>query len=304
MVQAVLSNHLRIATCPEPWVQLVRSAFSSRDLIRARFGWGWSLDALAGCKPEASLLQEIERRISELADQLYSGLSDGNTTYFLDKTPRYYFILEELYERYPESRFVILKRDLISVLASIKKTWLADRPIAALDAYSFDLIDGPLLLEQFIKEREGSPRVKIMNYEDIVKSPIEGFGSLFAWLDLDFEEGLLNYGDNRSFRGSLGDPNCSTMSGVRLQQGSGSGDIDELFTSRTWRRFAKGYVREVGRWNLDPEWGDCWGQGRFSTGFEAFQARHFLRKHDTPPSLRQGAYLLLDALLRKKSDLR
>jgi len=304
MVQAVLSNHLRISTCPEPWVQLIRAAFSRPDLIRARFGWGWSLDALAGCNPEAGLQQEVEKLISDKADQLYSDLSDDNTAYFLDKTPRYYFILEELYQRYPEARFVILKRDLISVLASIKKTWLAGRSIEALDAYSYDLIEGPLLLDQFIKERGGSPRVKVLTYEDMVKAPNEGFGSLFDWLDLDFKEELLDYGDNRSFRGSLGDPNCPKMSGVRQQQEAGKRNIDDLFTSRKWRRFAEGYVREVGRSNLDPEWEKRWGRGRFSVGFEAFLARHFLRKHDTPPSLRQSAFLLLDALCRKKKDPR
>jgi hypothetical protein len=299
MVQAVLSNHPRIATCPEPWVQLFRSSFSRQDLVRARFGWDWALGALAGCNPQKNLLSEIEKHISDVADQLYRGLSNEDTAYFLDKTPRYHLILDELYERYPHARFIILRRDLISVLSSIRKTWLSDRCFSALDAYAVDLIEGPRLLDQFINVRGSSERVCVIEYQDMVEDPSNGFGSLFEWLGLEFDEQLLDYGSNEKYWGSLGDPNCRGMSSVRKQGTRTAIKLESLFPGSEWRSFAKGYVRAVRSWGGDPEFEARWGRGRRSITFDSFLARHYCRYYEAPPTVRQSAAILLEAMAKK-----
>jgi len=43
--------------------------------------------------------------------------------FFLDKTPRYYFIIPELKNVFPEAKFIILLRNPLAVLSSILNTW-------------------------------------------------------------------------------------------------------------------------------------------------------------------------------------
>ena len=55
---------------------------------------------------------------------LYSRALEGsNKSHFLDKTPRYYFIIPELHRVFPEARYIILLRNPLAVLASILDSW-------------------------------------------------------------------------------------------------------------------------------------------------------------------------------------
>ena len=59
--------------------------------------------------------------------------------YFLDKTPRYYWIIPELQRVFPRATFIILLRNPLAVLCSIINTWAKDNWFA-LYRYRHDLL--------------------------------------------------------------------------------------------------------------------------------------------------------------------
>ncbi|MFC7338085.1 sulfotransferase family protein [Haloferula chungangensis] len=299
MVQAVLSNHQNIATCPEPWIQLIRMSFMNNDLVRASYSWPLALQAMSECCGDYDLLSDIREKIGQSADQLYKGNSDESTEFFLDKTPRYYLILEELYNAYPDARFIILRRDLISVLASIYKTWLLRKPFSKLDEYSYDLIEGPSMIAAFCGKHGDDPRVRVIDYEHVVRKPHEVFRSIFQWLNLPFEESLLEYSSNKSFRGKFGDPNCNNNANVKPKELASYRSLNELFPAGKWLSFSKGYLRQVRKWNYEGTISGEWNNGRFSNTYTAYVARHYLRLGSSEPSMRQLISLLLNKLRSK-----
>ena len=65
-------------------------------------------------------LDEFKKDIQKLSLKLYNyNQLDKGQLYFLDKTPRYYHIIQELKDLFPESKFVILVRNPVSVFSSI-----------------------------------------------------------------------------------------------------------------------------------------------------------------------------------------
>ena len=66
--------------------------------------------------------------------------------YFLDKTPRYYHIIPELYSIFPNAKFIILFRHPIAVLSSVLKTWFENRVDKILAPNVVDLVKGPVCL--------------------------------------------------------------------------------------------------------------------------------------------------------------
>jgi len=74
---------------------------------------------------------------------LYGQALDGTeATTFLDKTPRYYYILPEIHEAFPEAHIIVLFRNPLAVLASILTTWVEDDWLS-LHRYRDDLLEAP-----------------------------------------------------------------------------------------------------------------------------------------------------------------
>ena len=60
----------------------------------------------------------IDKRIAEFSMSIYSAYACNSERYFLDKTPRYYHILNDLIRIFPNAKFIILTRNPISIFAS------------------------------------------------------------------------------------------------------------------------------------------------------------------------------------------
>ena len=56
----------------------------------------------------------------------YASDSDSDSIYFLDKTPRYYLILKELEQVFPDAKFIFLFRNPVQIYASMLSTWGKD----------------------------------------------------------------------------------------------------------------------------------------------------------------------------------
>jgi Sulfotransferase family len=188
LVQRVLASHPEVATAPEPWL-LLPQLFSFRE----RGSW-----ALYGHVPASRAIREFAARlpngdadyVSELRRfilALYAKASPGKERYFVDKTPRYHLIAEELRVIFPEARWIFLWRNPLAVAASMITTWGRDRWRP--ERWRLDLVEGPRnLVEAYERHPDEACAVR---YEDLVEDPEVAWPRLFAHLDLEFDPSSL-----------------------------------------------------------------------------------------------------------------
>lgn len=206
LLQKMLMRHDAIESCSEPWSLLpYLSTFQSSDLLDIRTAYGQELTALALDDFCASLPQGRETYRSHLHDfmiDLYGEVVGPDVTYFLDKTPRYFYIADDALDLFPEAKAILLTRQPLSVASSIVQTWGNGR--WNLFFHENDLYDGPRKLAALRKDR--GDRLLVVSYENLVTNPERTIREVFAHLDLPMvAEALTDFGGAR-LEGTMGDP--------------------------------------------------------------------------------------------------
>jgi hypothetical protein len=140
--------------------------------------------------------------LREMALKLYRGVSPDGTRYFLDKTPRYHLIVDEILAAFPEAKFIFLWRNPLAVAASMIETWAGGR--WNLYRHKVDLFDG---LENLVAACEANAdRVCAVRYEDLVADPETSWRKVFDYLDLNFDGSTLENFGKVELKGRKGDP--------------------------------------------------------------------------------------------------
>ncbi|HZC84626.1 MAG TPA: sulfotransferase, partial [Rubrobacter sp.] len=188
LAQRILAAHGGIATTPEPWILLpylytlrdngIYAEYNHRSLILAIEDF---YEMLPGGR------EDYIAEIREFALRLYDKASPDGTRYFLDKTPRYHLVSDEIVAMFPEGKHLFLWRNPLSVVASVMETW-GD---AKWNLYRFkvDLFDGvENLVSTYERHRN---RIHAMRYEEIVTKPEEAWGEVFRYLEMPFDRSAL-----------------------------------------------------------------------------------------------------------------
>lgn len=115
----LLQRHPDIMSPPEPWLILALEAFGAVD---HRHPAG---SALVGAAT-SEFLDRIDRTLVSraLADAAYGQyLAAAGKRMFIDKTPRYWMVLDFLDSLYPEAPRILIMRNPYAIAASLKSTW-------------------------------------------------------------------------------------------------------------------------------------------------------------------------------------
>jgi len=208
LLQRILGGHPEIHTTAEPWIMLHPLYALKNNGLFAEFD-----SNLAGQGLEDFLMQFPEgsglyiRALREMASVLYNRMTElSGRTYFLDKTPRYYYIIPELYHVFPKAKFIFLFRNPMAVMSSTLSTWFENRPQNLKNSLNYhDLTKGPHYLVEGIKilGKVGS----IVHYEELVKNPNQVIYDLCDRIGIPFNEHMLEYGKHQVPRGRFGDAN-------------------------------------------------------------------------------------------------
>ncbi len=188
LVQRVLAAHEQVATTPEPWV-LLPQVYAMRE--RGMYAEYVQVSSARAIREFAERLpngeEDYEAELREFVQRLYAR-AGGPATYFLDKTPRYHFIVEDLFRLFPDARFVFLWRNPLAVAASIVETWGRGR--WSVGRWRMDLYDGVQhLVEGYSGHRDQAHAVR---YEDLVTEPERHWPPLFEYLGLPFDPAVLS----------------------------------------------------------------------------------------------------------------
>ncbi|MCW8828152.1 MAG: sulfotransferase [Gammaproteobacteria bacterium] len=205
LLQRVLITHNDIAGHGEPWVLLpLIYSLRKKNGIRAEYSQDASFTYLSDLW---SSLDEsggdIDSLIRSFVEQVYSKLA-SDKKYFLDKTPRYYLILDELIDVFPEGKFIVLYRNPVSVLSSIiASKQMCGNSIAEIHKYLIDLNKGVVALGALPGRL--LDKSFILKYEDLVNDPLSSIQNICRYLEIDVKHNMVDGWKDSSYNGRAGD---------------------------------------------------------------------------------------------------
>ena len=202
LAQRVLGAHGAISTSAEPWLLLPHAYALRESGIATEYTQPVAARAIRefiGGLPGGE--DDYWRSLRAFVLDLYTKAADPGTTYFLDKTPRYHFILPEIDRLFPDARLIFLWRNPLAVVASICETWTRGR--WTVDRWKADL-DGLISLVDAFGDI--GDRALGINYEALVGDPLGTWPSVFSYLGLPFEPDVLTSFADVALSGSMGDP--------------------------------------------------------------------------------------------------
>ncbi len=249
LLQALLSNNDKVGTVSEPWLLLPFLGFNNTDLSKASYNSNLALSGINDFKSKIGSIG-FDKDLSQFLLNQYAKVLKANETMVLDKTPRYYEILNEIIEYFPNCKIIILKRNPFAVLQSIIKTWNV-KDINGLLDYKRDVLYAPFMLHEFAQKHKGNSNVRVVHYEDLVVDPELHIKTIYNWLSVEFNANVLQYAKNTKYKGGMGDP-----SGINKDKKPNVNSID------TWMHFSK-----------DKYWGE------FLNGYYKFLSPNFLNEY-------------------------
>lgn len=204
LLQKLISNNNQVETVSEPWLLLPLLSIYKPSLIKAEYNYDVACHGLFDYLGKNNSKEELKVLLRELLLKLYKVSDPGN--YFLDKTPRYYEMIPEIYNLFPGARYVVLKRNPFACLQSMIATWSkGELDYLKFRAYYRDFLVAPFLIQEFCENYGDKKNVITVKYEDIVLKPKENITELYAWLGLSFNETVLQVGNNEKVKGLFGD---------------------------------------------------------------------------------------------------
>ncbi len=189
LLQRVLMKHPDIASAVEPWL-LLPLVYSTRESgVIAEYSH------TAACFANNDFIKNLPNGDADYKDELrgfitslYEKKCKESEHYFLDKTPRYYLIIPEIAELFPNAKFIFLFRNLVQVFSSILETW-GNSSFNTLHRYDIDLKVGPKLLSEGYELLKG--RSYKMKYEEFVQNPEICLKEVCEYLDISEVESMI-----------------------------------------------------------------------------------------------------------------
>ena len=147
-------------------------------------------------------IDDYFEELRTFALRLYAKATHGEARYFLDKTPRYHLVVDDVIRLFPEGKFIFLWRNPLAVIASIIETWGKSK--WNLYAYKVDLFDG---LENLISAYQAhASQVCAVTYENLLSNSEAEWRRVFTYLELPFNPELLSRFNEVQLSGRMGDP--------------------------------------------------------------------------------------------------
>lgn len=240
LTQRVLAAHPQIATVSEPWIllPLLLPLYGDRHRIPTDPPIPEAIEDFFSELPSG--VEDYRNAVRELAGDLYARASDGPSRYFLDKTPLYHLIVDEIARTFPDSKFIFLWRNPLSLVASAVELfdagrWEVNRYVMGLFQSIADLAPA----SQRYRDRSVAVR-----YEDLV-SEAPCWELLMEHLDLELEPSQLEQFNAVALRGRMGD-----QSGALRYSGVSSEPVEKwkaVINNPVRKAWCARYLRWIGR---------------------------------------------------------
>ncbi|NNJ93447.1 MAG: sulfotransferase [Halobacteria archaeon] len=245
LLQRILSVDSNISTVAEPWV-LLPHVYALRDEgVFAEYSHRWSSRAqedLLGRLPRGK--QDYLECLGGAMTALYAKLSDEGARYFLDKTPRYALIADEVVNMFGGGKFIFLWRNPLAVVSSMIETWGDGK--WNIYIYKVDLFDG---LERLIDVYRANSEITLaVQYEALLQAPEQELERVMHYLGLEQAPAMLDVLPETRLSGVMGDP-----TGVEAYQSVSTHPIDKwksTINNPLRRSWCRRYLQWIGQERL------------------------------------------------------
>ena len=261
-LQNLLSNNEEVNTCSEPWVLLNFANQIKPSLLEAKFDNGLTTDAFNEYINKYPNL-DFEDKYKQFLLSLYEPMQEGHR-FVIDKTPRYWEILDELVKWFPKSKIIILKRNPVDVVKSMIKTWSIPN-LEKLTVFKRDLLLAPKSINGFLKTHKENKSIYSLRYEDLISDTGSEISKLYSWIGITYSDAVLNTSTNIKYKGKYGDPFQNSEKEFSSEKRKASNK--EL--KKEFEQFLIGYKNFLGNTFLDE-------YGNYSTSNEELtNTKHF-----------------------------
>lgn len=183
----------------------------------------------------------------EFLTKMYTLGSATDTKYFLDKSPRYHLIVDDLIEAFPDAKFIFLWRNPLAVASSMINTWGKGQ----WNLYMFwvDLYRGiDSLTLAFNNNKDRSLAIR---YEDLASAPDKELAKAMAYLELENNDAMI---EAFSKSKTLDAPGRGDPTGQYKYQGISQGSMDSwksVMANPFRKAWSRNYLEWVGNERLD-----------------------------------------------------
>jgi len=245
LVQRVLSVHPDVATASEPWLLM---PLLSPLQPRLPQGGRWHeqvAGALADFAGELPAGRDGYRAaMREAALRLYREAAGPGPRFFLDKTPPYALLADELLATFPDARVLFLWRHPLAVVASIVETFCGGRWRP--DDYALSLFSG---LDALVgAHRRHAGRAVAVQFEQLVGGDPATWRATADALGVPFDAAALDGFADVRLDGRFGDP-----TGVHAYRALSQAPLAKwraTVDSPVRRAWCRRYLRWIGRERL------------------------------------------------------
>jgi hypothetical protein len=245
LVQRILGAHDGVATASEPWL-LLPLLLPLRDDIPAPGGWQprihEALSDFSRTLPDG--VGSYERSVGDAARTIYEEAA-GGAQFYLDKTPPYFLVIDEIARTLPEARIVVLWRNPLAVLSSVVETFCEGRWRP--QDYPTSLFGGLTRLVDGVR-RHGE-RIHTVRYEDLIDGSEGEWRRLAEFIGIEFDPTSLARFPQVELDGAMGDP-VGTRAYSRLEQGP-TEKWRETISNPVRRLWAQRYLDWIGAERLE-----------------------------------------------------
>ena len=243
LLQRILAGQPDIQTSAETWLMLHPLYALRQHGIQADYNARWAAKGVEEFLEHYANGGETYRNgIRAFAKTIYGeALAKSGKRLFLDKTPRYTMIADELIGLFPRAKFVFLIRNPLAVLRSELHTYVkGDWQVLA--SFRPDLVDAPasVIAARDALGRDGYT----IHYESLVSEPATAIESLCEYLGVDYLETMLDYSDTPAPKGTMNDP-----VGIHRHTRPSTGSVEKWKTMADdpqERAFALAYLDALG----------------------------------------------------------
>ena len=246
LLQRILATSGQISTAAEPWILLPYIYTLKFDGVISEYCHSYAVGAIKDFYegfPNGKQDYIDELRVFIL--NLYKKKSDPGSQYFLDKTPRYHLICDEIIKLFPDGKFIFLWRNPLAVVSSIIHSWCNGK--WKIVYHNIDLHEGiKKLLSTFIVHKS---RVHTIQYEKLIQDPSVEVRKLCDYLEIDYNDRMIDSFKNIRFAGRMGD-----KTGTKKYNLLSNASLDtwkNTFSNPFRRYWASRYLAWIGEDNLE-----------------------------------------------------
>lgn len=202
LLQRLIAMHSEVATESETWLLLPLFYLTKNQTGVSEYNQGYAKngiqEALGKIEDGTDFYYE---QAAKLARTIYSQLAKNGEKYFLEKTPRYHLIIDEIISSFPDAKIIFLWRNPLAIINSMLTSWGKDR--WNIFRYKIDLYKG---LENMVSafEKYGNRSISI-KYEDLLELPEKELNRIMEYLGLPLEKIEPEKLGENILTGSMGD---------------------------------------------------------------------------------------------------